>query len=281
MNHLSDDHWLGRLLRDGLRADQRPVVGLEPGGKPAIYNHAMADWNPSPRGEIQRTQYSEFGAPPPGRSGRAGRDAADPGVSSHRRAGADPVVSQPVGQGMGGGGHFGGESDYRRAEGFRFDRRFDRPAGALDDRRAGAEPRRPLPNGKHAAGNLHGGERRFSPGKPGRSSPGNVLRRDPAHRAGVQRRTAHAAAHQASAAKFPGLVRMRASVLQQLDDEHFAARDASITTSRMGDPTFDLRAGRLSFKTRSIRWSIGSPGRPKRSPHRRAADRARGARNRI
>jgi lipopolysaccharide export system protein LptA len=47
---------------------------------------------------------------------------------------------------------------------------------------------------------------------------------------------------------FQGLARLRAEVLQQVNRDQFIAKGASITTSRLGIPSYDFRAGELIFQ---------------------------------
>ncbi len=48
--------------------------------------------------------------------------------------------------------------------------------------------------------------------------------------------------------KYPGKIRLRADVLRQIDSDRFVAQNASFTSSRLGDPTFELRAGTAVFE---------------------------------
>ena len=49
-------------------------------------------------------------------------------------------------------------------------------------------------------------------------------------------------------AVYPGLVRLRANVLRQVDQDRYVGEVASFTTSRMGDPTYEVRADQLVFE---------------------------------
>ncbi len=47
--------------------------------------------------------------------------------------------------------------------------------------------------------------------------------------------------------QYPGLVRLKAVAVRQLDDTHFAATNALVTTSRLGEPAYDFSTGELLF----------------------------------
>jgi hypothetical protein len=49
------------------------------------------------------------------------------------------------------------------------------------------------------------------------------------------------------APRMQGLVRLKADVLRQLDREHFLAENASVTTSRMGIPTYELKSRSITL----------------------------------
>jgi hypothetical protein len=46
---------------------------------------------------------------------------------------------------------------------------------------------------------------------------------------------------------YPGLVRLKADAIRQLDDTHFSATNALVTTSRLEEPAYDFSARELSF----------------------------------
>ena len=48
--------------------------------------------------------------------------------------------------------------------------------------------------------------------------------------------------------EYEGLVRLRAQVLQQIGQDQFVAQDAALTTSRMGVPGYEFKAGTLSYQ---------------------------------
>ena len=47
---------------------------------------------------------------------------------------------------------------------------------------------------------------------------------------------------------YDGLVRLRAQVLQQVNRDQFVAQEASVTSSRLGIPSYEFRAGQLVFQ---------------------------------
>ena len=47
--------------------------------------------------------------------------------------------------------------------------------------------------------------------------------------------------------QYPGLVRLKADAIRQLDDTHFAATNALVTTSRLEEPAYDFSARELTF----------------------------------
>jgi hypothetical protein len=48
--------------------------------------------------------------------------------------------------------------------------------------------------------------------------------------------------------RYQGLVRLRAEVIRQLDQSHFVATDAMVTTSRLEKPSYHLGAGQITFE---------------------------------
>jgi hypothetical protein len=47
--------------------------------------------------------------------------------------------------------------------------------------------------------------------------------------------------------QYPGLVRLKAAAIQQLDASHFSATNALVTTSRLEEPAYDLSSQQLTF----------------------------------
>ena len=50
--------------------------------------------------------------------------------------------------------------------------------------------------------------------------------------------------------QYPGLVRLKADAIRQLDDTHFAATNALVTTSRLEEPAYDFSAARADVYRR-------------------------------
>ena len=64
--------------------------------------------------------------------------------------------------------------------------------------------------------------------------------------------------------QYQGLVRLKAGAIRQLDESHFAATDAVLTTSRMEEPTYHFAADEMSFQDIQ-RQDFDSAHRPGRS----------------
>ncbi len=64
-----------------------------------------------------------------------------------------------------------------------------------------------------------------------------------------------------TATLFPGLVRLRASVLRQVEQDRYIASNASFTTSRMGDPTYDVHSATATYvdKQHPVTDIFGNP----------------------
>ena len=52
--------------------------------------------------------------------------------------------------------------------------------------------------------------------------------------------------------RYEGLVRLKADILRQLDRDHFVANNASLTTSRLGIPTYEFKSGVLTLEDRQV-----------------------------
>jgi hypothetical protein len=51
---------------------------------------------------------------------------------------------------------------------------------------------------------------------------------------------------------FEALVRLKAQVLKEVDQSHFVAQDASLTTSRIGIPTYEFKSGLLTLQDEQV-----------------------------
>jgi len=60
---------------------------------------------------------------------------------------------------------------------------------------------------------------------------------------------------------FPGLVRLRAAVLRQVEQDRYVASNASFTTSRMGDPSYDIHSATATYvdKQHPVTDLFGNP----------------------
>jgi hypothetical protein len=52
--------------------------------------------------------------------------------------------------------------------------------------------------------------------------------------------------------KYQGLARLKADVLRQVDQDRFVAQNASLTTSRMGIPTYEFKSGTLVMEDEQV-----------------------------
>jgi hypothetical protein len=66
--------------------------------------------------------------------------------------------------------------------------------------------------------------------------------------------------------RYEGLVRLKAQILRQLDRDHFVADNASLTTSRLGIPTYEFRSGVLTFEDRQVPAINPFTGQPEVNP---------------
>ena len=65
-----------------------------------------------------------------------------------------------------------------------------------------------------------------------------------------------------TATKYPGLVRLRANVLRQVGEDQYVAQNASFTTSRMGDPDFEVRSGVATYHDKQTPVVDAATGQP-------------------
>ncbi|HEY2826055.1 MAG TPA: hypothetical protein VGJ04_00520, partial [Pirellulales bacterium] len=66
--------------------------------------------------------------------------------------------------------------------------------------------------------------------------------------------------------RFEGLVRLKAQVLRQVDQDRFVAQNASLTTSRMGIPTYEFKSGELTLEDQQIPALNPFTGQPQINP---------------
>jgi hypothetical protein len=66
--------------------------------------------------------------------------------------------------------------------------------------------------------------------------------------------------------KSEGLVRLKAQVLRQVDANRFVAQNASLTTSRLGIPTYEFRSGNLTLQDEQVPLINPFTGQPEINP---------------
>lgn len=71
--------------------------------------------------------------------------------------------------------------------------------------------------------------------------------------------------------KYQGLVRLKADAIRQLDDSHFAATNALVTTSRLEEPAYSLRSQQILFEDVQRTVVDANTGIPLRDPFTDAA----------
>ena len=66
--------------------------------------------------------------------------------------------------------------------------------------------------------------------------------------------------------QYPGLVRLKAAAIQQLDASHFSATNALVTTSRLEEPAYDLSSDQINFT--DVQQTVVDPitGAPLQNP---------------
>jgi hypothetical protein len=66
--------------------------------------------------------------------------------------------------------------------------------------------------------------------------------------------------------RYEGLVRLKAEVLRQVDRDRFVAQNASLTTSRLGIPTYEFKSGTLTLEDQQIASVNPFTGQPQINP---------------
>ena len=66
--------------------------------------------------------------------------------------------------------------------------------------------------------------------------------------------------------RFQGLVRLKADVIRQIDRDRYVADNASLTTSRMGIPTYEFKSGTLVFEDQQAPVLNPFTGQPEIDP---------------
>ncbi len=65
--------------------------------------------------------------------------------------------------------------------------------------------------------------------------------------------------------RYEGIVRLKAEVLRQVDHDRFVAQNASLTTSRMGIPTYEFKSGNLTLEDHQVP-AVNLFGQPEINP---------------
>ena len=173
----------------------------------------------------------------------------DSRLSAHRYAGADCLVAQRAGQPARGRDQLRRES-HRRWHARTWARSTCRPIGWSCGRWPMASPisaasghiqSENTPLEVYMEGNVV-----FRQGTRIVQAAGDVLRRESAHRHRAQCRNSHAAAQRTPRA-YNALVRFRAAVLRQVEQDRYVASNADFTTSRMGEPTYDISPATATY----------------------------------
>ena len=66
--------------------------------------------------------------------------------------------------------------------------------------------------------------------------------------------------------RYQGLVRLKAEVLRQVDRDRFVAQHASLTTSRLGIPTYEFKSGALTMEDQQVPAVNPLTGQPQINP---------------
>ncbi len=247
--HLRDERWFGRLYSTSEPAFLVPSPGAEPDPKPAVYTNAVAARNPIPAGAIQRTQFSEFGAPVT--TAPVAAAAVPPGARRIRifpRTDVPPqiqTIPSPTGSEttavISGGVNLiiDGLPNFGSLD-VSTDRLVIWTTGLENGRFSGeALQRDDTPLEIYLEGNVV-------------FRQGNRIVQSPAMYFDVQQRIGEALDAELltplPTPKYPGLIRLRADVLRQVDTDRYVAQNASFTSSRLGEPTYELRSSSAVFE---------------------------------
>jgi hypothetical protein len=262
----NNDQWLGRFVSTSLPIMQVPVPGGDLNPRPAVYQNAVAARNRSggyqppsnssaynglrpvaatttapQRGAITRTQYAEFGAPSPTPvlpSGtRRVRTFPRSDVASHLDRIPDPQGTGSMVIGTSGwniiidGVELMGEAG---SIDISTDRFVIWTAGTPGAGETLQNPAMPLEI--YMEGNVV-----FRQGN--RIIQAQSMYYDVRQKVGVV--LAAELLTPLPSPVYPGLVRLRANVLRQVDQDRYVAEDAGFTTSRFGLPSFEIRSGQV------------------------------------
>jgi hypothetical protein len=246
--------WFQRLESTAALRWQVPAAEAAPAERPAIYERGLAQFNPDRRRQLLLAQYNEF-APPP-----AGGEALPPGMLKinffGRNDNSPSIDSIPTPDGKGrvtvasGGVRVlvEGLSAEGLPAGFG-------PLGVLDlstDRaviwssNAGGGPLASTQSKDEPLEIYMEGNIEFRQGD--RIVYADRMFYDVRRQIGVILNAELLTPLPAIGKyQYPGLVRLKAAAIQQLDASHFSATNALVTTSRLEEPAYDLSAARINF----------------------------------
>lgn len=243
--HLSDKTWLGEFFSTMSVQIKTPTPGPEPAVKPSVYQNGLAKRDPFANRSIRRTQFGSFagGAPP-----------VDAPVAGTRRIRVFPRSAVKM-QVLWFPSQVQGEWIAVVNTGVNLIVDGIEGAGAIDV----STDRMVLWTRGQAQPDLQEGGQTLQ----GEGTPlevyleGNVVFRQGDrviyadrvyYDVNNQLSTILQADMLSSIPTYNGLVRMRADLIQQTGRDRFFARNATVTTSRLENPTYKLRASTVTFE---------------------------------
>lgn len=252
---VKDKSWLGRFRSTGDPELRIRQVSAEPQIKPAIYRNAMDRRDPTKRGTIQRTQFAEFGSTAPGTAqidappigGRRIRVLPRSSIGPQLTSKVDRERNETIACLTGGVNVIiDGVETAAGPGGMSFSGLLDISADNIVIWYAGTDL------------NLTAGESVQQQDVPLEIymernivfREGNRVIEAEAMYYDVRRRvgTVLAAEVTTPASSFAGMIKLRAAAVQIIDQSRFVAQDASVTTSRLADPTYEVRSGSVLFE---------------------------------
>jgi hypothetical protein len=239
-----NDRWLARLSSTSLPIIQAPNPGPELNPKPPAYQNAVAARNPPHRSAVTRTQFNEFGAPPSNAAMPIGtrriRIFPRGDVGSNIQAAPSSAGNETVAIGTSGfniivdGLKEFGSVDVSTDRVVIWTTGVQRPGAGGETLQSDDTPLEIYMEGNVVF------------------RQGNRIIQAPAMYYDVRQKIGVVLNAEVltplPSPTYPGLVRLRANVLRQVDEDRFVAEGASFTTSRFGDPTYEMRAGQVVFE---------------------------------
>ena len=239
---MTDANWFGRFYSHAPLEMRVPRPDPEPRVKPAIYHRAMARFSPPNTGAIQRTQFTEFD------DGPALTDPVPKGVRRIRAFPRSDVRVQAQWFPSAGGKEWvavitGGVTII--VDGMQDGRTIDVSTDRLVVWTAGGQP-------DFSGQNMQSEETPLE-----FYMEGNIVFRE-------GNRVIHAERMYYDVTQkvgtivdvelltpikdYPGLVRLKAHVIRQLDADHFVAHEGLVTTSRLGEPRYYFSSNEILFE---------------------------------